>query len=149
MRFSMSRTVTPGTWRKEPRELAGGKREPPKGLCVQCANKQKTRIADCGTASLNFARILNSKSKRRMKNDLQTRTKRFALFIIELVGKLPRSRASDVIGHQLLKSGTSIGANYREATRAQSRDDFIHKIGICERKPPKQNTGSNSLKART
>src|SRR6266403_5392372 len=48
MRFSMSRTVTPGTWRKEPRELAGGKREPPKGLCVQCANKQKTRIADRG-----------------------------------------------------------------------------------------------------
>jgi len=68
-----------------------------------------------------------------MKNDLQTRTKRFALFIIELVGKLPCSRASDVIGHQLLKSGTSIGANYREATRAQSRDDFIHKIGVCEK----------------
>jgi four helix bundle protein len=38
-----------------------------------------------------------------------------------------------VIGYQLLKSGTSIGANYREATRAQSRDDFIHKIGICEK----------------
>jgi len=38
-----------------------------------------------------------------------------------------------VIGYQLLKSGTSIGANYREATRAQSRDDFIHKIGVCEK----------------
>ena len=68
-----------------------------------------------------------------MKNDLETRTKRFALSIIELVGNLPRCKASDVIGYQLLRSGTSIGANYREATRAQSRDDFIHKIGICEK----------------
>jgi four helix bundle protein len=66
-----------------------------------------------------------------MKNDLETRTKRFAFSIIELVGKLPHCKASDVIGYQLLKSGTSIGANYREAARAQSRDDFIHKIGIC------------------
>jgi len=84
-----------------------------------------------------------------MKKDLEARTKRFALSIIELVGKLPHCKASDVIGYQLLQSGTSIGANYREASRARSRDDFIHKIGICERKPPKQNTGSNSLKART
>jgi hypothetical protein len=68
-----------------------------------------------------------------MKNDLETRTKRFALSIIELVGKLPHCKASEVIGYQLLKSGTSIGANYREATRAQSRDDFIYKIGICEK----------------
>jgi len=68
-----------------------------------------------------------------MKNDLETRTKRFALSIIELVGKLPQCKASDVIGYQLLKSGTSIGANYLEATRAQSCDDFIHKIGICEK----------------
>src|SRR5258708_28609084 len=68
-----------------------------------------------------------------MKNDLETRTKRFALSIIELVGKLPHCKASDLIGYQLLKSGTSIGANYREASRAQSRDDFIHKIGICEK----------------
>ena len=84
-----------------------------------------------------------------MKNDLEARTKQFALSIIQLVGKLPRSKASDVIGHQLLKSGTSIGANYREATRAQSRDDFIHKIGICEKETSETNTGSNSLKART
>jgi four helix bundle protein len=68
-----------------------------------------------------------------MKKDLETRTKRFALSIIRLVGKLPRNKASDVIGYQLLKSGTSIGANYREAGRARSRDDFIHKIAICEK----------------
>ena len=69
----------------------------------------------------------------RMKKELEARTKRFALSTIELVGKLPRGKVSDVIGYQLLKSGTSIGANYREANRAQTHDDFIHKIAICEK----------------
>jgi four helix bundle protein len=68
-----------------------------------------------------------------MKKELEARTKRFALSVIEFVGNLPRAKASDVIGYQLLKSGTSIGANYREANRAQSHDDFIHKVAICEK----------------
>ncbi|MEO5719823.1 MAG: four helix bundle protein [Chthoniobacterales bacterium] len=68
-----------------------------------------------------------------MKNELEGRTKRFALAVITAVGQLKKSKASDVIGYQLLKSGTSIGANYREASRAQSHDDFIHKISICEK----------------
>jgi four helix bundle protein len=69
-----------------------------------------------------------------MQNELELRTKRFALAVIELIGRLPKAKTNDVLGHQLLKSGTSIGANYREAARAQSRDDFIHKISICEKK---------------
>jgi four helix bundle protein len=69
----------------------------------------------------------------RMKRELEARTKRFALSTIGLVGKLPRGKVSDIIGYQLLKSGTSIGANYREANRAQSHDDFIHKVAICEK----------------
>ena len=81
----------------------------------------KLRIADCGL------------KKGRLKQELEARTKRFALSVIELVSKLPRGKASDVIGHQLLKSGTSIGANYREANRAQSHEDFIHKVAICEK----------------
>jgi four helix bundle protein len=68
-----------------------------------------------------------------MKKELEVRTKQFALRIIKLVGGLPKNRIADVLGHQLLKSGTSIGANYREANRAQSREDFIHKIAICEK----------------
>jgi four helix bundle protein len=68
-----------------------------------------------------------------MKKELEARTKRFALSVIELVGKLDRAKASDLIGYQLLKSGTSIGANYREANRAQSHDDFVHKVAICEK----------------
>jgi len=68
-----------------------------------------------------------------MRAELELRTKRFALSVIEAVGNLKKSKAADVIGYQLLKSGTSIGANYREANRAQSHDDFIHKIAICEK----------------
>lgn len=47
-----------------------------------------------------------------MKTDLEARTKAFALAVIQLVAKLPKNKAADVIGYQLLKSGTSIGANY-------------------------------------
>jgi four helix bundle protein len=82
----------------------------------------KFRIADCGM------RIW-----KRMKKELEARTKRFALSVIAFVSKLPRGKASDVIGYQLVKSGTSIGANYREVNRAESHDDFIHKIAICEK----------------
>jgi four helix bundle protein len=68
-----------------------------------------------------------------MKKELETRTKRFAIRIVQVSSELPRSRVGDVLGRQLLKSGTSIGANYREANRAQSREDFVHKIAICEK----------------
>jgi four helix bundle protein len=68
-----------------------------------------------------------------MKKELEARTKAFALRIIRLIGGLPRTKVGDVLGRQLLKSGTSIGANYREANRAQSREDFVHKISICEK----------------
>jgi len=66
-----------------------------------------------------------------MKQPLENRTKIFALEIIKFTATLPRNAIADVLGRQLLKSGTSIGANYREAARVESHDDFIHKIGIC------------------
>jgi four helix bundle protein len=59
------------------------------------------------------------------RDDLRGRTKRFALRIIKLVAALPMKREGDVLGRQLLKSGTSIGANYREAIRASSRKHFV------------------------
>ena len=68
-----------------------------------------------------------------MKNELESRTKAFALHIIKFVSNLPKNKTTDVLGYQLLKSGTSIGANYREARRAESTDDFIHKIAIVEK----------------
>ena len=67
------------------------------------------------------------------KAELEQRTKRFALRVIGFVAELPKSKVYDVLGYQLLKSGTSIGANYREANRAESRNDFIHKIGVVEK----------------
>jgi four helix bundle protein len=67
------------------------------------------------------------------KAELEQRTKRFAMRVIGFVAELPKSKVNDVLGYQLLKSGTSIGANYREANRAESRNDFIHKIGIVEK----------------
>ena len=60
--------------------------------------------------------------------DLKVRTKRFALRIIRLCASLPRSLTANVIGKQLLRSGTSVGAQYREATRARSVAEFISKI---------------------
>ena len=63
--------------------------------------------------------------------DLEERTLKFAVQIVAFVAALPKSEASRVIGRQLLRSGTSIGANYREANRGESRDDFAHKVAIA------------------
>jgi four helix bundle protein len=66
------------------------------------------------------------------EDDLTERTKRFALRIIELVSSLPNTFVAAHIGRQLLKAGTSVGANYREAKRARSKAEFVSKIGIVE-----------------
>lgn len=66
--------------------------------------------------------------KNRRQEDLTHRTRQFALAVIRLYGTLPKSTVSYVLGRQLLRSGTSIGAHYREARRAKSNPDFINKI---------------------
>jgi four helix bundle protein len=66
------------------------------------------------------------------EEQFKTRTRKLALEIIELVESLPRSRTADVIGRQLLRSGTSIGANYRAACRGKSKADVISKLAIVE-----------------
>lgn len=65
--------------------------------------------------------------------ELSNRTKRFALRIIRLSGALPKGRAADILGRQLLRSGTSIGANYREAVRVTSRKHFASTMSIVLR----------------
>jgi four helix bundle protein len=62
----------------------------------------------------------------------KTRTKKLALRIIHLTEALPSTRTADVIGRQLLRSGTSVGANYRAACRAKSRADMASKLCIVE-----------------
>ena len=64
--------------------------------------------------------------------DLKRRTKQFALRVLKLVAALPRTLAGKTIGGQLVRSGTSVGANYRAACRARSKLEFIAKIGIVE-----------------
>ena len=66
------------------------------------------------------------------EQDLKARTKAFSLRVIRLVESLPAGRTADVIGKQLLRSGTSVGANYRASCRAKSPADFIAKMGIVE-----------------
>ncbi len=66
------------------------------------------------------------------KEELQKRTKLFALRIIRLVESLPESKTAKTIGSQIIRSGTSVGANYRAACRAKSSADFINKLKIVE-----------------
>lgn len=61
---------------------------------------------------------------------LEERTLAFAVAVVRFVATFPVSPAGAVIGRQLLKSGTSIGANYREANRAESREDFVYKSAV-------------------
>ena len=63
-------------------------------------------------------------------NELKARTKAFALRVIKLVDAMPRGLASQIVGRQLLRAATSVGANYRAACRAQSRADFTAKMSI-------------------
>jgi four helix bundle protein len=63
---------------------------------------------------------------------LEERTTKFAVKIISLSSSMPETPESKVIRNQLSKSGTSIGANYREANRAISKAEFKYKIKICE-----------------
>jgi four helix bundle protein len=65
--------------------------------------------------------------------DMQKRTFMFGVRIVKLVDRLPRSLAAIEIGRQLLRAGTSVGANVREADRAESHKDFVHKITIAEK----------------
>lgn len=65
------------------------------------------------------------------ERDLRVRTKQFALRIIRLYSALPNSTVAQVIGRQVLKSGTSVGAHYREAFRARSTAEFVSKIEVA------------------
>ena len=63
------------------------------------------------------------------QQDLRDRTKAFALRVLRMFSALPKTTEAQVLGKQLLRSGTSIGANYREAFRARSKAEFIAKCG--------------------
>jgi four helix bundle protein len=75
----------------------------------------------------------NAESKRKTAAaDLKARTKAFALRIFKLVDALPRTIQGRTVASQIIRSGTSVAANYRAACRARSRAEFIAKIGVVE-----------------
>lgn len=63
---------------------------------------------------------------------LKERTKQFGLRVINLYEEVCKTRKGEILGHQLLRAGTSVGANYRAACRAKSNADFVYKIQIVE-----------------
>ena len=66
------------------------------------------------------------------ESELKQRTKQFALRVIALVDALPNSTSGRALGNQLVRSGTSVGANYRAACRGRSRADFVARLGTVE-----------------
>ncbi|MBI2681643.1 MAG: four helix bundle protein [Acidobacteriales bacterium] len=92
------------------------------GALISCWGRSTGRelqIADRRIADLN------AKSE-----ELRKRTKAFAVRIIKLFQALPHGTAAQVVGKQLLRCGTSVGANYRAACRARSKAEFVAKLGI-------------------
>jgi four helix bundle protein len=94
---------------------------------LRIADLRTMNPADCGQSTLDDwgLRTMNS-------DDMKKRTKAYALAIIRLVQSLPATPTARLIGNQLLKCGTSVGANYRASCRAKSLPDFIAKMGIVE-----------------
>lgn len=66
------------------------------------------------------------------EHEMKERTKRFALRILKLADALPKSRSGNAIANQVVRSGTSVAANYRALCRAKSRADFVNKASIVE-----------------
>ena len=89
-------------------------------------------IPDNGSSNLRI-KILDlriTKSRIMDKEMLKKRTKEFALRIIKLIDALPDTMAGQTIGKQVIRSGTSVAANYRAVCRARSRPEFISKLGV-------------------
>jgi four helix bundle protein len=63
-------------------------------------------------------------------DELKARSKRFAIAVVTLFRELPRTEEARILGRQLLRSGTSVAANYRAACRARSKAEFIAKLGV-------------------
>jgi four helix bundle protein len=67
------------------------------------------------------------------KYELEDRTKKFTVQLVRFINNQDRNIINNILFVQLVKAGSSIGANYREANRAESKKDFIHKIGIVQK----------------
>jgi len=90
-------------------------------------------IANCQLPIGSSLKLIFVLASRAMKaDDLKKRTKQFALRILKLVSALPNNVHGRAIGGQLVRSGTSVGANYRTACRGRSKAEFVAKLGVVE-----------------
>ena len=64
--------------------------------------------------------------------ELKSRTRAFAVKVVDLVERLDKSKMGDVAGYQVIRSATSVAANYRAVCRSRSKADFVNKLGIVE-----------------
>jgi four helix bundle protein len=80
-----------------------------------------------------MANVREDQRKVSVREEMEARTKRFAIRVIKYVDGFERMRSAEVVSYQLVKAATSVGANYREAGRASSSNDFIHKLAIVEK----------------
>jgi four helix bundle protein len=87
----------------------------------------RSPIADC-----QLAVVKRSLPPYMTSDELKKRTKQFSLRVLKLVAALPKTVAGRTIGGQVVRSGTSVGANYRAACRGRSKAEFIAKMGTCE-----------------
>jgi hypothetical protein len=78
--------------------------------------------------------------------DLKDRTKQFALRVMRLVDALPNTPTKRAIASQLVRSGTSVAANYRAACRGRSHAEFISKIGIVEEEADRDGSGKSAIR---
>ena|SRR2546428_4396575 len=82
------------------------------------------------------------------EHELKQRTKKFALRILDLADAVPHTRSGNVIAGQIIRSGTSVAANYRALCRAKSRADFINKTSVIEEEADESCFGLELLIAR-
>jgi len=95
------------------------------------------RSSEFGVRSAEWQRVTTAakldNTEQKMSNEnLKLRTKKFGLAVIKFFQGLPKNETGRILGRQLLRSGTSVGANYRAACRAKSTADFISKMGTVE-----------------
>jgi len=90
-------------------------------------------MQDCKSERWRDKQMNERMTKEEFKKWLKARTRTFAVSVFKFVDELPKTASTQVISCQLAKSASSMGANYREATRAESGADFAHKIGIVEK----------------
>jgi four helix bundle protein len=83
---------------------------------------------NCGLASVDCG----SQNKAMTTQELKNRTFEFGVRVISAVEALPKTETARILGRQLLRAGTSVGANYRAAARARSQADFVSKLGVVE-----------------